>query len=895
MLSHQNSGLLDSGTTCVDGFTLPRSTGIWQHALAVIVLSLVCCCTSGISFAQSNARNSAAEKQQRSDDAALLDGLRRRRLFDVAEFYCQQQLASPSVDATRQASLVIQWMKTRTEEAVLATPEKRSSAWQAVGDVSQTFLATHAQHPRRLLIEVQEALAHLAHGRLIRQEIDADMAAATAQADALREIQLARAQLNDLQRKIDRTIPEQLGKTVSVHELTSKQLMNLNNNVQYQLAVCNLNRAQLYSASDRLNRIDALNSVKLRLDEVQRTSSEGQPLWWKTKLGQIQCLRLLENPAAARQLATALAQLDATPSTKLLLLEQLAKTATELGDEVFARKVFTEFESYNARTAQLDLAVQQLAVELALRAETDERKQEWLTYAAQLSKSIDQNYGGYWGRRADLALIAATGLAADGTSAGGSNPTNSNPKWIAKNPDGGSSTNVELDLLIRLADEASRKKRLDDALKAYDRATRLAVSIGDSRNALLTDLRAGLILESQKQHAAAAAKLTGAANRDAQQKLAASTHLRGCWNFAQTVGTDSALRTDYEKLLRSHLATWATAASADQAGIYLGKLLQSNRDYSGAVAVYLNVTPTSPLIESAVTQAIACASSSLAESIRTGRSTQTEAARLITTLANAQSSVAPDTISAYRLELAAAELDLVYGTHRPKPTLAARMAQLSGSQIPDIANTARVLELASVCLENNERSKQLLATISGEEDALTRCERCLAAIASAATASQENALQELRLTVVESALGLPAMQQPASQSKRTRWMFKKSDALTKLKRQSESIAVLTELQQQFPRNASIQMQLARATTAQFEKSNPAQALDKWRRVADRLKPNSPNWFEAKYEVSRLIYESGDHERAAKLLKFIKANPPGWKDSAFEAKFEVLLKAAKSKR
>jgi hypothetical protein len=90
------------------------------------------------------------------------------------------------------------------------------------------------------------------------------------------------------------------------------------------------------------------------------------------------------------------------------------------------------------------------------------------------------------------------------------------------------------------------------------------------------------------------------------------------------------------------------------------------------------------------------------------------------------------------------------------------------------------------------------------------------------------------------------------------------------------------------------MQLARAMSIEYGKTDPKVALDKWRRVAARLRSYSPYWYEAKYEVARLLIESGDSAAATKLLKYIQAIPPGWDKSPFKSKFEQLLRTSEGK-
>ena len=88
---------------------------------------------------------------------------------------------------------------------------------------------------------------------------------------------------------------------------------------------------------------------------------------------------------------------------------------------------------------------------------------------------------------------------------------------------------------MRLADEADRKELWDDARKAYDRAAKLALSLGELDQALRIDFRAGKTLEKQGKHRLAAERMTTSAIRDATLSLAPSVHLVGCWNFAKAI------------------------------------------------------------------------------------------------------------------------------------------------------------------------------------------------------------------------------------------------------------------------------------------------------------------------------------------------------------------------
>ena len=196
-----------------------------------------------------------------TDESELIEGLRSRRLFDLAQLHCRRLLESPSLTPTEQASLTIELIKTQTARAILSSGPERESAWQDAEESASDFLSHNPDHPRKFLVQIQSALSHLSNGQLLLQELSAEMVPESAREQAIQELRRARAELSDVQRGIDNEIPEQRGRTLTEDELSIPELLTLNNNVRFQLAIANLNRAMLYTDEDRLNRIDALNNV----------------------------------------------------------------------------------------------------------------------------------------------------------------------------------------------------------------------------------------------------------------------------------------------------------------------------------------------------------------------------------------------------------------------------------------------------------------------------------------------------------------------------------------------------------------------------------------------------------------------------------------------------------
>ena len=204
-------------------------------------------------------------------------------------------------------------------------------------------------------------------------------------------------------------------------------------------------------------------------------------------------------------------------------------------------------------------------------------KESGSPFAADLSKSIERDPWRVLGPPADLVLIGATGVADKGT--GRASRSRRPSGRIADQPVG----QCRVDLLIRLADEADRKARWDDALKAYDRAATLALSLNQTDQALRMDFQAGKILEKQGQHRLAAQRLTSSAVRDDRLLFAPSVHLVGCWNFAKAIQSDQPeQRKRFEELLQDHLRRWPSGSAANQVRVWLAAEFQSGHQWQKA-------------------------------------------------------------------------------------------------------------------------------------------------------------------------------------------------------------------------------------------------------------------------------------------------------------------------
>ena len=131
--------------------------------------------------------------QAENDITRFAQGLRARRLFDIAESYCRDGLANRELDPTTQTSLTLELIRTQSARAAISSGSKRKQSWAEAKQTAEDFLSANPNHPRKLLVQVQSALTYLAHGRLLRQEIEAEIAPTSVRDQALPEIPAADA------------------------------------------------------------------------------------------------------------------------------------------------------------------------------------------------------------------------------------------------------------------------------------------------------------------------------------------------------------------------------------------------------------------------------------------------------------------------------------------------------------------------------------------------------------------------------------------------------------------------------------------------------------------------------------------------------------------------------
>ena len=760
----------------------------------------------------------------------LVGGLRDRALFNLAESHCLTILTRENLTPTEFASVAIERIRIRTSQA--RTAKDRSVHWEMVDRIASEFASSHPNNPRSVLVGLQHALAHISFATLLRQEVEARIAKPDGREQGLKQLILARTILNQTKQKAIDTIKAQANQNLSPDMLSREQLRTLITSLEYQLAIVNLTSAQLTDASsesEKLNRLDSLGRVPDQLKAVRGAVANSKPLWWKTWIAEAACHRMLGEFSAADQILKTLKNDKRPKSTDALVLQEEIAFAIATGDRKRMQSL-ADRAMVKRHEPETEVALVQLLVASAKIEE-----------ASELANKVGTRHGLWWARRADIALL----------SGGGSD--------VVKSKAVGS---TELQLLLEAADKAEKNGDLDAAAQGYLSVAESQFSSGERAAGLTTTVRAAMTLEKQSKHNEAATALLKPAKAYASEKLAPSIHLRGCWNLSK------AKSDQFETEAMAHIRQWPESESSNQARYWLASQRLGRKEYKPAFETLVQVQSKSPQFPPSLKLARFATRKQLFALEEKGQAPRSLARQLLQSWADAY----PDC------------------SDESKPSVAVAMAELGLAwQAEDVKKSAeRMKSIASLSAAKSNVEFQYLLAVLGqpkEKDQLVANANALPFDPKVVVElflmlnrmDDSKQVSEIKLAIADNAI-----LKTKDQKSKNQFLLARASALSELGKQSEAQEIFKQLMASDSKNPNVLLGMARVSEGE-------RALKIWRSIASRTKQQSSAWFEAKYNVARLLHESGKSSEAAKMLKYIKAVPPGWANSELKDKFERLLR------
>jgi len=806
-----------------------------------------------------------------SEHQLLVQGLRSRGLYDLADIYCVDMLQRKGIGLTLQADLVVEQILTRTALA-MSVGDSTDEGWDRVVFPGRELLVASPDHPRRFLVQLQMALAGAARAKSVQQQVRFGVRQSGDLSLAINFYEDCRRNLEQLQREIAQAIPRALQRPPSGDELSPDRLQSLSASVNYQLASCLTEIAGMYQPDDRLNRIDALNMVLERVEQVRRQTGVSSVLNQACELLKVEALQLSGNAAVAQRELQKMDARKLAPENlqRYWQLElQLLAGATPT---VESEKLLLAIGARSDNDPETEIAVLQFLVQQFKADRSATRLEPVRTWADR----VQSRFGTAWGRFANRLLLEAAGESVAGTGAA---------------PENG----MAVDLALRAAENALAEKRTAEAIDAFrTAAAKLESNATDDsliRQAFQIRVRVAELLAGQNDYPAAARELQAISIRFVSHELAPAVHLRAVWYTQRLVlpGQPETAKL-YLDFLQEQVEHWNKSPSTDQARLWRASLYAADRQWNLAVTDCLVTNPAGDLAAAAAGEISRILANWFA-SVEPGTA-RSEGMQLASSVGNyagrARASGNPATINAgWKLHCDFCALGLRFGFLDAGQVRSILEQLASTPEIkadPATINSGlAVLAAAEVFGRGSaDRLRELLDRIKTADGVSPAELEFQSLVAGADRDSQEVGLLRGQL---ESANRLA--KSLASGDQLDSVLLNAAQLQLALKEYGPAVALLEPLARALPDRMDVQLATARGISA--IDSRRSDAINAWRLLSTRLAPQTEPWFESKHEIARLVLLSGKPGEARQILEFLNAVPPGWKNSKWAGRLDLLLK------
>ena len=148
-------------------------------------------------------------------------------------------------------------------------------------------------------------------------------------------------------------------------------------------------------------------------------------------------------------------------------------------------------------------------------------------------------------------------------------------------------------LLLDAADDLVRRKRLDEAVDAYDHAARVASEQGDGATAFTAAYRAAAIAHQQGDHNAAMRRFHAIVVRWPDHEQARAAHRLAIHHAGELLraAPDDTLLDQYVTMLREHVRAWPESDEADSLRLRLGRIESGRGRVVEAIEALATIRP----------------------------------------------------------------------------------------------------------------------------------------------------------------------------------------------------------------------------------------------------------------------------------------------------------------
>ena len=779
--------------------------------------------------------------------------LRELRLFRLAQLQCRQLLGRSDLESSTAARVTIELSKCLAAHALNSRPPQRDQLWSQAQSVLSDALRVETSAESKIPLQLQHALT-----TLMRAEFSRHAAEITARNDT--DWQSARAQLRDAISQLKEVAREQ---RVPVNAGEASQ----GSTVRYQLARAYWNQALTYDSRST----DRINSLTLALEQLEplATSIAIDPLVWQSRLDRIRCYRLLEQYDKAKQLIAEMQGNNGSAGLAGELAAESVRLALDQGDPNTAAKLINQLQTDSEllpATPELALARIEALVALSRQALDQDNKKASTQYreqATRLATSLADSHGTYWTLRGEM-LIARLAERGAGQS--------------------------DLDLLTAAARSYLRRDLPDDAAEMFIQAARHAEAAGNSDDAFQFRYQAAAVDHQRGHLQPAIDRLRDVALKYPNQAKAATAHLLGIFDAAELYrqNTRQGLEqgpqslAQYRALLEEHLQHWPESETANQARLWLGRLLAATRQWDAAIEQYQAIELTSAqslaryerLHETLAQVLDRAGAGQQLEDARAWFSRQVEAA--LATGASPQ---------AQRSLLEMARLHMLY---EPTDYLMADASLRRALELSDnsSADTPLIHALMAVAAAGRDQlgiaEKELSLAVPLPPRALAETLRGLQKVLD----SRPNDDRLLDL-IAEVAKLIVTYRDELSEDDQ-RLLEEASADVVSRSDPSRATAAYARLADTFPTHRRIQRRYAELLSLAQDRTSRDAALEQWRLVVRQCRPRTRDWFRGKLGVATAQYHLGNRRQAREIIELLKSLYPEMGGPELKRDFMRLL-------
>ena len=796
-----------------------------------------------------------------SNEAICLDiggikRLREQHLFRAAEKECIKALNQSDLQQAEAALLTVELLRTYSEWGLDSKQDLRREIWPKGENYVKQF-------DRRFNESPYAAIVHLQNGVFLNLKATIERIENKVNGDL--EYVSARAFSRDAIRSLDATLSEIATirpSTSAKKGLRASQITQLRHKTRRELGLAHENYSQCFAEGSDDEVAELTQSVEYfeplaRLKSFPKLSAESQ-------LHLARCHRRLGNFEIANKLLSYLeANPNASPQTKMLTAAERTHFHLDRGElQTGLRTAETVFSTPGideSAIAEYELAKLRALV-LICKKNNEPRNSPRNQRAEQASTNIRKRFSLHWQIQAEDYLASI------------------NPKAVTN------TIGFE-----REAQRAYRAGQIDEALKLYAEAARMAERIGRPEKSLQLGHTAGAIAHQNKRYREACELLRSTALRFKTQEKAADAHLLAIIDAAQLARSQNNEDIQfYSDLLDEHLRLWPDSTTSNQVRNWYGRLLFQQRKWRGAFDVLIRIDPTVAEFESIVDLIKLCSYQIIDSASPETRNDEhswldRQLSSSIQRLSDTNASGVEFAMTKIELLRISLGLELATGT----PSVEGRLQEVA-QDFPESELEIEANRCLSLYYCNNRRfhdAKNLLNSVSSfDSSGLTRL------LNHVFIASQTHS-PELRAdsaeVMIPIAKELANRKLPNTEQRRTRIIL--ANAYQFSGQRADAIFLAHQLEKEYPRDGEIYELLATLLQDSKNSKEISKAIRAWRVVANGSKPGSDRWFRSKLAVAECYFQIEQYQKAAEVIRLTKALHPNLGGDQLKLQFESLLR------